>query len=210
MRYWAHSQSPGAKVNEMGTYSSSTILNTLFLLLSASSLLSADAALRAPDLTIYIFRTTPPAPNATVVAIYPPGLRPPDATPYPVGIPIVSVGDNPIRLTASEKSQIVGRQRVFRVTGITQEDQYLAQSTGVLDLKLNGKNGTISFSGIQTRGLNIPPVEELGVTGGTGAYESASGRAKVTLISNSASKTTLKWEVYLCYPELCRVDSLLN
>ncbi|OAE33119.1 hypothetical protein AXG93_4509s1000 [Marchantia polymorpha subsp. ruderalis] len=107
VRHWAHPQSPGAKVNEMGTYSSSTILNTSFLLPSASSLLTADAALRGPDLTIYIFGTTPPAPNATIVATYPPGLRPSDVTPYPVGVPIV--GDNPIRLTTSKQSQIVGR-----------------------------------------------------------------------------------------------------
>ncbi|OAE27584.1 hypothetical protein AXG93_492s1000 [Marchantia polymorpha subsp. ruderalis] len=130
-----------------------------------------DAALRAPDVTIYTFQTNPPAANATAVTIYPPGILPP----HPVGIPIVTVGNQPIRLTASKQLQIVGTQRVICVTGDTQDDQAWIQSTGVLDLTMNGRNGTISYSGIfnLSTGTNIPPAEDLGITGGTGAYESA-------------------------------------
>lgn len=76
----------------MAPYSSSAILNTLFLILCTSSLLTADTALRGPDVTIYIFQTNPPAANATAVTIYPPGIL----HPYPVGIPIVTEGDQPI------------------------------------------------------------------------------------------------------------------
>ncbi|OAE31786.1 hypothetical protein AXG93_3804s1000 [Marchantia polymorpha subsp. ruderalis] len=143
------------------------------------------AALRAPDMTIYIFRIQPPAANATVVVIYPLNTLPP----YPVGIPVVSVGDQPIRLTASEQSQIIGRQRTMRIRGNTPEDQNSFQSNGVFDLKINGRNGTISFPGIVS---NIAANNELAIIGGTGAYESASGRVKINLVTSVGSKSILK------------------
>ncbi|OAE22900.1 hypothetical protein AXG93_3544s1120 [Marchantia polymorpha subsp. ruderalis] len=123
------------------------------------------AALRAPDVTIYIFQTNPLVANAPAVAIYPPGIL----APYPVGIPIVTVGDQPIRLTASGQSQSVGSQRVIRLTGDTQDDQAWIQSTGVLDLKISGRNGTMSYSGINSLStdINIPTAEDLCITSGT-------------------------------------------
>lgn len=77
----------------------------------------------------------------------------------------------------------------MRIRGNTPEDQNSFQSNGVFDLKINGRNGTISFPGIVS---NIAANNELAIIGGTGAYESASGRVKINLVTSVGSKSILK------------------
>lgn len=151
--------------------SSALVLLVVILGLSTAPNVESSHDDRPQKLTVYVFRKYN-VPNTTIQYIYP-DLVPPQ--PFPIGGASVSVEDSIVRKTASNTSEQLGTSRLIQSVGFRETDYFRSQGIGLLDLNTTNYVGTISFSGIVSIGVFTPPIEELSITGGTGAFRMARG-----------------------------------